>query len=300
MRTSSPSLLSEAVPIALADSSAFSLGFVRMSHSRVREMRLSPLHRRAREPSTPATTAGRRFGSEGATLRVPFRPRGFSPPRRLPPLHEARACCIPLPILGSIAFPLETSRSEDRDLLCFPAMQVSYPSKESSPPAVTRHRAPCPLAVRFPTAAAPPLDPVAGASFFAVGGSGASASRPCSVVESGEVPAVAGEWTTRSFLGFVPLQGPSSRPEIPSPTAPLRARSSRSPWRIVVKSELRSARPRSRNFESAPSRAGARSGGDHARELVSGFLPRHDDPKTVAISGQRVAMRPKPYRRGAS
>jgi len=70
-----------------------------------REMRLSPLHRRAREPSTPATTASRRFGSEGATPEVPFRPRGFSPPRRLPPLHELRACCIPLPILRSTAFP---------------------------------------------------------------------------------------------------------------------------------------------------------------------------------------------------
>jgi hypothetical protein len=148
------------LPIALVDSSTFSLGFVRTTRTRDRVVRLSPLHRRAREASTPATTAGRRFGLEGATLEVPFRPRGFSPPRRLPPLHESRACCIPLPILGSTAFPLEASRPIDRDHLCFPAMQVRTPRRNPRPTAVTCHHALCPLAVPCPIVAALHLAPV--------------------------------------------------------------------------------------------------------------------------------------------
>jgi len=115
-------------------------------------MCLSPLHRRARDSSTPATTASHRFGSEGSTPEVPFRPRGFSPPRRLPPLHESRACCIPLPILGSTAFPLVVSRSEDRDILRFPAMQVRTPRRtpRRQPERVTASVAPLPFPARSP------------------------------------------------------------------------------------------------------------------------------------------------------
>jgi hypothetical protein len=124
------------------------------------EMRLSPLHRHARAASTPATTACRRFGPEGATPEVPFHPRGFSPPRRFPPLHESRACCIPLPILGSTAFLLVVSRSEDRDSPPLPRDAGPYPSKNSSPTAGTRHRVRCPLAVLCPITAASRLFPL--------------------------------------------------------------------------------------------------------------------------------------------
>jgi hypothetical protein len=161
VRTSSPSLLSGAVPIALAIEYWPSLlGSVRMSEHACSKMRLSPLHRHAREASTPATTASRRFGLEGSTPEVPFRPRGFSPPRRLPPLCESRACCIPLPILGSTAFLHLASRSEDRDVPLLPRSAGPYPSKESSPTAGTRHRVRCPLAVPCPITASPRLVPL--------------------------------------------------------------------------------------------------------------------------------------------
>jgi len=132
------------------------------------EMRLSPLHRHARAASTPATTINRRFGSVGSTPEVPFRPRGFSPPRRFPPLHESRACCIPLPILGSTAFPLWSSPPEDWDALLFSRDAGPYPSKNSSPTAGARHRARCPLAVLYPITASPRLSPlpVAGPSMW--------------------------------------------------------------------------------------------------------------------------------------
>jgi len=104
------------------------------------KMCLSPLHRHARKASTPATTASRRFGSEGSTPEFPFRPRGFAPPRRFPPLHESRACCIPLPILGFSAFPPLRARSEDRKATGLSRGAGSYPSKESPPTVGMRHR----------------------------------------------------------------------------------------------------------------------------------------------------------------
>jgi len=57
------------------------------------------------------------FGLRGTTSKVPFRPRGFSPPRRFPPLDDWRACCIPQPVLRFAAFPVAptwSARSEDR------------------------------------------------------------------------------------------------------------------------------------------------------------------------------------------
>ena len=109
----SPTLHFGAIPIALVETDLLSV-HVRMVRHACRAMRLSPLHRHAPEASTPATTACRRFGPEGSTLEVPFRPCGFAPLRRLPPLLESRACCIPLPVLGSAVFPLRPYRSEDR------------------------------------------------------------------------------------------------------------------------------------------------------------------------------------------
>lgn len=55
--------------------------------------------------SPESTLLPTRFGPEAACLGIPFRPRGFTPPRRLPPLGRSRACCIPLPVMGFAAFP---------------------------------------------------------------------------------------------------------------------------------------------------------------------------------------------------
>ena len=116
----------------------------------------------------PRRPEGRRFGLEGATPEVSFRPRGFSPPRRLPPLCRLRACCIPLPILGSTAL--------------LPAVQDRTPRR------IPRRQ---PLRVTAVVAPLPFLP----------------ASRPCSVVESGVAARRCQLTMTRSSLGFVPLQG---------------------------------------------------------------------------------------------
>lgn len=68
----------------------------------------SPLHRhvhRASTPDRPPLARWSAFGSQPAWPRIPFRPCGFAPLRRLPPLGGLRACCIPLPTLGFAAFP---------------------------------------------------------------------------------------------------------------------------------------------------------------------------------------------------
>jgi hypothetical protein len=45
------------------------------------------------------------FGPAVPPAWVSFRPRGFSPPRRLPPSARCGHCCSPLPILGFTVFP---------------------------------------------------------------------------------------------------------------------------------------------------------------------------------------------------
>jgi hypothetical protein len=45
------------------------------------------------------------FGPAVPPAWVPFRPRGFSPPRRFPPSSRCGHCCSPLPILGFTVFP---------------------------------------------------------------------------------------------------------------------------------------------------------------------------------------------------
>lgn len=76
-----------------------------------------------------------------------FRPRGFSPPRRLAPPTASWACCIPLPILGFIGFRCARGG--------WPAARIAHPLRctcppELSPPAAAGRaspRDPCPLAV---------------------------------------------------------------------------------------------------------------------------------------------------------
>jgi len=169
MRTSHLRPTSEPSPFALADSTAFSPGFVRTARYRnTGRCASSPLHRHPTQRPLPRRPEGRRFGLEGSTPEVSFRPRGFSPPRRLPPLCRLRACCIPLPILGSTAL--------------LPAVQDRTPRRipRRQPFRVTAVVAPLPFL---------------------------PASRPCSVVESGVAACRCQLTSTRSSLGFVPLQG---------------------------------------------------------------------------------------------
>ena len=158
MRTSSPSLHFGALPFVLADSTAFSLvrphiraGFAPDSG----DVPLAPpstshcsVHSRARPES-------RSLRPRSSTFEVPFRPRGFAPPRRLPPLLRSRACCIPLPILGFIAFLGPTPRRSTGGGRDFPAMQ-DLPLEELPSTAAPRHRGRCPLAVRRPTITSAP------------------------------------------------------------------------------------------------------------------------------------------------
>jgi hypothetical protein len=62
----------------------------------------SPLHRPHHRSPLPWAEA--HFGRGHAKTSIAFRPRGFPPPRRLPPPTALRACCIPLPIMGSTGF----------------------------------------------------------------------------------------------------------------------------------------------------------------------------------------------------
>jgi len=78
-----------------------------------------------------------RFGPEAACLGIPFRPRGFAPPRRFPPLERPRACCIPLPVMGFVAFR------------AFAVLATLFTPLEEfhSTAAAPRHRGRCRLAV---------------------------------------------------------------------------------------------------------------------------------------------------------
>jgi hypothetical protein len=118
---------------------------------------VSPLHRPAARASTPTGLQAARLRRRGATLAVPFRPRGFSPPRRLPPLDRSRACCIPLPILGFAAFHRTTRSIRTTTWVLRPSRpprsprRVSHPSKfplRSQPYRVTAAVAPLVLVPR--------------------------------------------------------------------------------------------------------------------------------------------------------
>jgi hypothetical protein len=103
-----------------------------------------------------------------------FRPRGFSPPRRLSPRPGPRACCIPLPVLGFAAFPAtcsqrpETRATRRRSVLEIGARQARFPRRnrpfEEFPPpaAVPCHHGPLPPCRQAPLGWSRPLLPVAG------------------------------------------------------------------------------------------------------------------------------------------
>jgi hypothetical protein len=96
----------------------------------------SPLHRLGLCASTPR---GRDLlWADGANHQLTFRPRGFSPPRRLTPCTFLRACCIPLPIMGFDAFRTAHARAEARSLDTR-SNTAGYPSKSSPPTVAVPH-----------------------------------------------------------------------------------------------------------------------------------------------------------------
>jgi len=126
-----------------------------------------PLHRRALWSSTPGPSLRRaRFlRPVRATGQVSFRPRGFSPPRRLAPTAEPvasyrllalRACCIPLPILGFVAFLLTPGRfrpaAVPRD--AFTPRRISLPT--AAPGSPPPPEGGCVHAVRVPSCRSSP------------------------------------------------------------------------------------------------------------------------------------------------
>jgi hypothetical protein len=134
-----------------------------------------------------------------------------------------------------------------------------------------------------------------------VGGSGASASRPCSVVESGAVPRRC-RWvndpllpglrsSSRSFAAAGDPVSHRRRPTRARRVAPAGVSHRES---SVAHPDL----PPKRGWGAGPCRSTSRTG-TTLEELVPGATVAHD-PKTAAIGGQGVAAQPKLHRRGTS
>jgi hypothetical protein len=98
---------------------------------------VAPLHQCHRERPLPGSRS--RPSVLCDRQRIPFRPRGSSPPRRLAPPTALRVCLAPRPVLGFAPFPAPTPR--ERELTSrarsSPARQPSgvFPS----PAAASRH-----------------------------------------------------------------------------------------------------------------------------------------------------------------
>ena len=136
---------------------------------------------------------------------VAFRPRGFSPPRRLNPQQSFRACCIPVPkgvrLVSSCSLHSPPAlRREPVRLVDHSLSRCALHTPRRSPPTSSRAASLRPLPSRrcasakcseFPRRT--PRRP--------------STSRPCSTGGSVATASCCQPTTTLSFLGFVPLQG---------------------------------------------------------------------------------------------
>jgi len=163
----------------------------------------------------------RRF--RGAILELPFRPRGFAPPRRFPPLGGCGLVASRCRSWGSSRFLLSAVSLAHRRTGCsrrtthFPR-RCFVPFEEfPSPTAVPRHRGRCLPAVSNDLIAVLGKRPFPGSS-SAHRQIEASAPRLCSVVES-VTPAPPFPVALRPILPWAlfPLQGPSVA-GIPLPT----------------------------------------------------------------------------------
>jgi hypothetical protein len=95
-------------------------------------LRRTPLHRHARvHPLPPRTLAGPGHRSEATSLEIPFRPRGFAPPRRFP-LHMSRGLVASrCRSWGSLRFQPVPVVAEAMTRGRPSPQRVSHPSKES-------------------------------------------------------------------------------------------------------------------------------------------------------------------------
>jgi hypothetical protein len=145
-----------------------------------------------RRASTPADVAAC-FGSRETISGVTFRPRGFAPPRRFPPLGGCGLVASRCRSWGSLRFGSlrpRARRPASRSAVGGGHVVLAarfIPLEESSVAAAPRHRGRCPLAVGFRTGQTlrhPPLPMNISEPHLY----GASTSGRCSAAESGHVP----------------------------------------------------------------------------------------------------------------
>jgi len=247
-------------------------------------------HPYARLPSTGSTERPLPPTLPSASApRVPpskfsFRPRGFSPPRRFPPLGGSRACCIPLPVLGFAAFPVLTGfrsppirRPTTNGVPMHSPRRVSYPPKDSprsQPHHVTVAVAPLPfpptplgsqLRLRCQSRPSEPL------IRQDVGFEALLRARVRNAL-----PTVASRAAPCPSMGFVPLQGPSRKTgalcsDLPRrrPTVPKddRATTSSVPTPAALHSPRGVARAGSKSVPAAEAADGAPRMQRHPRAL---------------------------------
>jgi hypothetical protein len=112
---------------------------------RSRCVNLSPCRRHPLRASTPSSVSTA-FGQLGSRRANAFRPRGFSPPRRLSPHAESWACCIPLPArvrrVSAPLLPLAARAIREDDLALRPVSlglsRCALHTPRRSPPECSR------------------------------------------------------------------------------------------------------------------------------------------------------------------
>jgi len=223
---------------------------------------------------------------------VSFRPRGFTPPRRFPPLCESRACCIPLPILGSIAFPRRASGRRPASHDAFPRCRIRTLRRN---PRRKPYRVTAALAfLPFPRDHRPrSRRTVAGASSVEVGGSKAPAPRPCSVVGSGIGPhRFRCGRPTPSWASFLFKVLPDSRrSRLPPPYTTTRAPEGDARWQAPFRTRC-AARPKPNHTPSTAPAANRVSRGIAPDGPMPG--PRRHTIRRPRPPQRTRAGRPKP------
>jgi hypothetical protein len=201
-------LLLGVVPNALAISGLLS-GFVHTATHACVVMCLLPLHRHALEASTPVATACRHFGFGGS------HPRSLVPSSWFCATSMVSSASGVAGLLHPAADPGVRCVSVPRA----PVKPVRWTLSRCAGPTLRRNPRRKPLCVTADLALLAVLSgspPTLGGFHCwrscsdSVGGSGTSASRPCSVVGSGVSRGRCQLREIRSFLGFVPPQGSSS------------------------------------------------------------------------------------------
>jgi len=159
----------------------------------------------------PLPVTGATFGLEATSLEVPFRPRGFSPPRRFSPRDGSQVCCTLQPALGFATFRIVKSVSQFRERSRSATTPRRTPPPQSRD-AVTRAR--CLPDVLPPSSTERTLAGTTGRKLEAV----AFEALICEVVL--DRAACCHSAPSCSFLGFSPLRGfdaAVSRPPALSP-----------------------------------------------------------------------------------